>query len=145
MNKHLEQLIKLSTFDKDIVNFDPKIKNEEEKLKSFTQVVTTLTENVEKLYVIIDDAKNKRIKNDIHLKEAVDNAIEQLMNSLIRIIKNGKRFDEFKNDIDEQKAAVTIYSLIQGGILLTRGKNDKSYMDTVCDQLNDYVINNLKK
>jgi len=72
LNKHLEQLVKLSTFDKDIVNFDPKIKNEEEKLKSFTQVVNKLTENVEKLYVIIDDAKNKRIKNDIHLKELSD-------------------------------------------------------------------------
>jgi len=72
LNKHLEQLVKLSTFDKNIVNFDPKIKNEEEKLKSFTQVVTKLTDNVEKLYVIIDDAKNKRIKNDIHLKELSD-------------------------------------------------------------------------
>jgi len=72
LNKHLEQLVKLSTFDKDIVNFDPKIKNEEEKLKSFTQVVTKLSENVEKLYVIIDDAKNKRIKNDLHLKELSD-------------------------------------------------------------------------
>ncbi|MGB3750467.1 MAG: C4-type zinc ribbon domain-containing protein [Arcobacteraceae bacterium] len=72
MNKHLEQLVKLSTFDKDIVNFDPKIKNEEEKLKSFTQVVTALTDNVEKLYAIIDDTKNKRIKNDIHLKELSD-------------------------------------------------------------------------
>jgi len=69
LNKHLKELVKLSTFDKDIVNFDPKIKNEEEKLKSFTQVVITLTDNVEKLYVIIDDTKNKRIKNDIHLKE----------------------------------------------------------------------------
>lgn len=72
MNKHLEQLVKLSTFDKDIVNFDPKIKNEEEKLKTFTQVVNKLSENVEKLYVIIDDAKNKRIKNDLHLKELSD-------------------------------------------------------------------------
>jgi len=69
LNKHLEQLVKLSSFDKDIVNFDPKIKNEEEKLKAFTQVVTKLTDDVEKLYQIIDDAKNKRIKNDIHLKE----------------------------------------------------------------------------
>ncbi|MGB5867755.1 MAG: C4-type zinc ribbon domain-containing protein [Arcobacteraceae bacterium] len=76
MNKHLEQLVKLSTFDKDIVNFDPKIKNEEEKLKVFTQVVTKLTEDVEKLYVIIDDAKNKRIKNDIHLKELSDKLAE---------------------------------------------------------------------
>ncbi len=76
MNKHLEQLVKLSTFDKDIVNFDPKIKNEEEKLKVFTQVVTKLTEDVEKLYVIIDDAKNKRIKNDLHLKELSDKLAE---------------------------------------------------------------------
>jgi len=72
LNKHLEQLVKLSSFDKDIVNFDPKIKNEEEKLRVFTQVVSKLTEDVEKLYHIIDDAKNKRIKNDIHLKELSD-------------------------------------------------------------------------
>ena len=69
MNKHLEQLVKLSQFDKDIVNFDPKIKNEEEKLKVFTQVVDKLTTTVNALYVTIDDTKNKRIKNDIHLKE----------------------------------------------------------------------------
>jgi hypothetical protein len=72
LNKHLEQLVKLSSFDKDIVNFEPKIKNEEEKLKVFTQVVDKLTEDLEKLYHIIDDAKNKRIKNDIHLKELSD-------------------------------------------------------------------------
>ena len=69
MNKHLEQLVKLSQFDKDIVNFDPQIKNEEEKLKVFTQVVDKLTTQVDGLYVTIDDTKNKRIKNDIHLKE----------------------------------------------------------------------------
>ena len=72
MNKHLEQLVKLSQFDKDIVNFDPKIKNEEVKLKVFTQVVDKLTDTVNALYVTIDDTKNKRIKNDIHLKELSD-------------------------------------------------------------------------
>ncbi len=72
MNKHLEQLVKLSQFDKDIVNFDPQIKNEEEKLKAFTQVVDKLNAEVESLYQIIDETKNKRIKNDIHLKELSD-------------------------------------------------------------------------
>ena len=72
MNKHLEQLVKLSQFDKDIVNFDPQIKNEEEKLKVFTQVVDKLTASIDTIYVIIDDTKNKRIKNDIHLKELSD-------------------------------------------------------------------------
>ncbi len=72
MNKHLEQLVKLSQFDKEIVNFEPKIENEQEKLKAFTQTVEELTEQKEKLYTTIDDIKNKRIKNDIHLKELSD-------------------------------------------------------------------------
>ena len=76
MNKHLEQLVKLSQFDKDIVNFEPQIKNEQEKLKVFTQVVDKLVEQRESLYVIIDDTKNKRIKNDLHLKELSDKLSE---------------------------------------------------------------------
>ncbi len=72
MNKHLEQLVKLSQFDKDIVNFDPQINKEQEKLKVFTEVVDRLNADVEKLYQIIDETKNKRIKNDIHLKELSD-------------------------------------------------------------------------
>jgi predicted nucleic acid-binding Zn-ribbon protein len=72
LNKHLEQLVKLSKFDKEIVNFEPRIKAENEKLKVFTKVVDKLKIELDKLYVIIDDAKNKRIKNDIHLKELAD-------------------------------------------------------------------------
>lgn len=76
MNKHLEQLVKLSQFDKDIVNFDPQIKNEQEKLKVFTETVDKLNADVEKHYTIIDETKNKRIKNDIHLKELSDKLAE---------------------------------------------------------------------
>ena len=72
MNKHLEDLVKLSQFDRNIVSFEPKIENEEEKLKVFTQVVDKLIDQREKLYAIIDDTKNKRIKNDLHLKELSD-------------------------------------------------------------------------
>ena len=76
MNKHLEQLVKLSQFDKDIVNFDPQIKKEQEKLKVFTEAVDRLNADVEKHYAIIDETKNKRIKNDIHLKELSDKLAE---------------------------------------------------------------------
>ena len=72
LNKHLEQLVKLSNFDREIVNFEPQIKNEQEKLKAFTQTVVELSEQKEKLYQTIDDTKNKRIKNDLHLKELAD-------------------------------------------------------------------------
>jgi len=76
LNKHLEQLVKLSQFDKDIVNFDPQIEKEQEKLKVFTDIVNKLNSDVEKLYAIIDETKNKRIKNDIHLKELSDKLLE---------------------------------------------------------------------
>lgn len=72
MNKHLEQLVKLSQFDKEIVNFEPKIENEQAKLKAFSQTVEELAEQKDKLYSTIDDIKNKRIKNDLHLKELSD-------------------------------------------------------------------------
>ena len=69
MNVHLAQLVKLSNFDKEIVGFEPKIKAENDKLAQFLKVVDSLNERIEKLYVEIDDSKNKRIKNDLHLKE----------------------------------------------------------------------------
>jgi hypothetical protein len=72
LNKHLEQLVELSTYDKDIVNFDPKIQNENDKLNAFTQTVEELAKQRDELYASIDDIKNKRIKNDIHLKELSD-------------------------------------------------------------------------
>jgi len=88
LNKHLEQLVTLSQFDKDIVNFEPKIKKEEEKLKVFTQVVDKLNNDVESLYQVIDETKNKRIKNDIHLKELADKLTE--IEGKHKIAKNEK-------------------------------------------------------
>ena len=69
MNKHLEQLVKLSNFDKEIVGFDPKIQAENNKLKVFLKTVDRLSEKIEILYREIDDTKNKRIKNDLNLKD----------------------------------------------------------------------------
>ena len=69
MNKHLEQLVKLSNFDKDIVGFEPKIKTENDKLKVFLKTVDSLTLKIDTLYKEVDDSKNKRIKNDLNLKD----------------------------------------------------------------------------
>jgi predicted nucleic acid-binding Zn-ribbon protein len=72
LNKDLEQLVELAGYDKKIVDFEPKIGEQNNKLKVFLKTVDELNEKIEKLYVEIDDAKNKRIKNDIHLKELGD-------------------------------------------------------------------------
>ena len=69
MNKDLEQLVQLSKYDVAITEFEPKIANENAKLEVFLKTVDTLNEQIENLYKVIDENKNKRIKNDIHLKE----------------------------------------------------------------------------
>jgi len=69
LNKDLEQLVQLSKYDIEITQYEPKIVNENAKLDVFLKVVTSLNEQIESLYKIIDENKNKRIKNDIHLKE----------------------------------------------------------------------------
>jgi predicted nucleic acid-binding Zn-ribbon protein len=92
MNKHLEQLIQLSNYDKEIASFEPKIKQEKEKLKVFTKTVDELKAKIEKLYNEIDEAKNKRIKNDLHLKELND-----------RLADIEKKYGEVKS-VKEEKA-----------------------------------------
>ena len=69
MNKHLEQLVKLSNFDKDIVGFEPQIQAQNDKLKVFLKTAEDLSAKIENLYKEIDDTKNKRIKNDLNLKD----------------------------------------------------------------------------
>jgi predicted nucleic acid-binding Zn-ribbon protein len=72
LNKDLEQLVQLSGYDQEIVGFEPQIQAQNDKLKVFLKTVDELNGKIEKLYVEIDEAKNKRIKNDIHLKELAD-------------------------------------------------------------------------
>jgi predicted nucleic acid-binding Zn-ribbon protein len=88
LNEHLTQLVKLSQFDKDIVGFDPQIENEQEKLKAFTKVVDEINGEIDRLYQLIDETKNKRIKNDIHLKELSDK-LEEIAGKH-KVVKNEK-------------------------------------------------------
>jgi len=92
LNIHLEQLVKLSNFDKEIVGFEPKIKAENDKLDVFLKTVERLNSKIETLYAEIDDAKNKRIKNDLHLKE-LSTRIEEI----------GTKYDSVKTE-KESKA-----------------------------------------
>ena len=69
MNKDLEQLVQLSKYDIEITQFEPKIAKENAKLDLFLETTNDLTKQIDMLYKVIDDSKNKRIKNDIHLKE----------------------------------------------------------------------------
>jgi len=69
LNKHLEQLVKLSNFDKQIVGFEPQIQAQNDKLKVFLKTAEELSTKIENLYKEIDETKNKRIKNDLNIKD----------------------------------------------------------------------------
>lgn len=69
MNKDLEQLVKLSNFDKNIVSFEPKIENEQNKLKVFTKAVDKLNQKKEEISLNIEDNKNQLLVNNENLEE----------------------------------------------------------------------------
>lgn len=72
MNVYLKQLVQLSEYDKEISSFEPRIEQEKEKLEVFMQTANELQEQIDEAYKVIDDAKSKRMKNDIHLAELRD-------------------------------------------------------------------------
>jgi len=64
LNKYLQDLIKLSKFDKAISMFEPKIENEKAKLAT-----ESIKKSINDIYLEIDEIKSKRTKNNIHLAE----------------------------------------------------------------------------
>lgn len=72
MNIYLKQLVQLNDYDKQISSFEPMILQEKQKLETFMQTANELQAQIDEAYKIIDDAKSKRMKNDIHLAELRD-------------------------------------------------------------------------
>ena len=69
MNKYLEDLVKLSKFDKKISAFEPQIENEKAKLATFIEIAEEIKNSINNTYAEIDDVKSKGTKNNIHLAE----------------------------------------------------------------------------
>ncbi|MBV5277462.1 MAG: hypothetical protein J0647_00155 [Campylobacteraceae bacterium] len=69
MNKYLEQLIELSTLDKDIDDFGPRIAKVEKMLKISLDKEKEFKSQVDTLHADIMDAKLKKGKNEVHLAE----------------------------------------------------------------------------
>ncbi len=69
MNKSLEQLIKLSSFDVTINSFGPQIDAQNAKLAEFKAIANKLQVQVDERVEAINEAESKKIKNNIHLDE----------------------------------------------------------------------------
>jgi len=87
MNKHLEQLIELSTVDKEIDAFEPRIADAKAAYTTLVKKQETLSTAVAALQEEIKEEQLKKQKNDLHLAELSD-----------KLEKNSKRSAEVKNE-----------------------------------------------
>jgi TetR/AcrR family transcriptional repressor of nem operon len=77
------------------------------------------------------------------LQEKVREAVDDLINELVQIINYGIRKGEFKSGIDTRKAAVVIFTSIEGGIAMTRSHSDNNYMTIIIDHLIKFIDDEL--
>ncbi len=77
------------------------------------------------------------------LQEKVKIAVDDLVNELIRIIAYGMKKGEFKSDVDLEKAAVVIFTSIEGGVAMTRTHDERRYMEIIIDHLIEFIDNEL--
>ncbi|NIT51332.1 MAG: TetR/AcrR family transcriptional regulator [candidate division Zixibacteria bacterium] len=72
-------------------------------------------------------------------RESVRKAVDELIRVLAAIIGSGIRQGEFKKEIDPHKAAVVIFTAIEGGVATSRNYEDNRYMEMMIDHLQAYV------
>jgi len=75
------------------------------------------------------------------LRQRVAEELLDWRKNLIVIIRNGVDSGEFKRDLDVNKMAVAIMSLIEGGILLARTTRNPAHLDTSLDTVKDLIDN----
>jgi AcrR family transcriptional regulator len=77
------------------------------------------------------------------LQQKVKDAVDDLINELVRIINFGIRKGEFKSDIDQKKSAIVIFTTIEGGVAMTRSHADNNYMSIIIDHLIKFIDDEL--
>lgn len=105
MSKHLEQLVKLSKFDKEIEGFEPQIKGQNDKLKVFLKTVDELNEKITRLTNEVTEAKSKKAKNEIHLQDLAEKIKE--INAKYDLVKTEKEAKALQLEEEITKEQIT--------------------------------------
>ncbi|MCV9933110.1 TetR/AcrR family transcriptional regulator [Flavobacterium sp. LS1R47] len=79
------------------------------------------------------------------LFEAAEKLSQKFINGLIDILKKGIEFNEIKSEIDVNKYAQIILSLIEGSSLLAFTHNDETYITNAMDCIDNMIIETIKK
>jgi TetR/AcrR family transcriptional regulator, transcriptional repressor for nem operon len=72
-------------------------------------------------------------------------ALQNMLNSLERILHSGINKDEFKMEIDVKAEAEHIFAQIEGAILMAKLMDDPMLLNRALDRLKSHIMQNVKK
>jgi AcrR family transcriptional regulator len=80
-----------------------------------------------------------------HLQKIVNEAFTTIVGFITGIIENGKRNKEIKESIISIDYAVLIFSLIEGGVLMSKTTKNRDYIHLTCDRIDKIIQEELKE
>lgn len=85
--------------------------------------------------------------DDTHpeLKEKVLRTIDDWKAVIIKIIENGKKWNQFKTDIEAVKYANLFISMIEGSIMLSKVYSDNRYSSECFQRIDEIIANELER
>jgi AcrR family transcriptional regulator len=75
-----------------------------------------------------------------HLRSEVSKAFDVILGTIGGIIEGGKKTREIWENVESAKYAVLFFSLIEGGILMSKTTGKKQFLFETCDRI-DQIIN----
>lgn len=78
------------------------------------------------------------------LKRDVKQAVEMMLNDLVRVIEKGKRLGEIKKEVNSERFATMIYSQIEGAIFLAKALDDHKKLNQSMEFLKSFILTELK-
>ncbi len=77
------------------------------------------------------------------LKTRARAAQNEMLNSLTQVFQSGKKYGEFKADIQPQREAEMMYALIEGGIVMSKINDNPGILNRILDRIHEHIENNL--
>lgn len=78
------------------------------------------------------------------LKQKAASALKQMLESLEYIIRKGIDADEFRKDLDAPKEAVLFFSIIEGGVMMSKVSDNPRILNQLLDNLKEQVLTRYK-
>jgi len=79
------------------------------------------------------------------LLQKVKKAIHNLQKFTYTIIEDGKSSNEIKSEVDAEKYARKIFSMVEGAVFMSAILKSQLYMDDLVEALHQLILNELKK